>query len=91
MKVLIAAVITATGTIGLGKYQASQHHSVIHGGPIETPYESIDVTRAVPCKEVKVDSNYRITNHSVITSHVIDRHLKGVLKGKIKDLTYWSL
>lgn len=82
MKLLITAVIASTTAIGVGKYQTSQHYSVIHGLPIESSQFNSNVSKAIPCKPVRVDYNYCINNHSVITSYVIDKHLKGVLKGK---------
>lgn len=84
MKILLTAIVATSGAIGMGKYQANQHHSVIHGMPINSISleEQPALLKAIPCKAVKVDYNYRITNHSVITSHVIDEHLKGVLKNK---------
>lgn len=80
MKLLLTTIITACGVAGYSKYQANQHRSVIHGMPIEVSYDHYK--KAIPCKAVKVDYNYRITNHSIITSHVLDKHLKGALKGK---------
>lgn len=90
MKLILTAIVATASAFGLNQYQIARHHSVIHGMPIDTSYEyndvpvidNNDVTKAVPCKPIKVDYNYRITNHSVITSHVINEHLKGVLKGK---------
>lgn len=89
MKLILTAIVATTGAFGLNKYQSTQHYSVIHGMPIGTSYEQINLQvvntntpKAVPCKPVKVDYKYRITNHSVITGHVINEHLKGVLKGK---------
>lgn len=81
MKLLFTAIVATSGAFGLSKYQASQHRSVIHGMPIVIA-DDTEVDKAIPCKPVRVDYNYRITNHSVITGCTINQHLKGVLKNK---------
>lgn len=82
MKLALTALIVTSSAFGLNRYQNSQHYSVIHGGLIQPPVAAVTTPVAIPCKGVVVDHNYKITNHSVITSYVIDDHLKGVLKNK---------